>query len=277
LIVIQPVSILFIVCFESTGDSQEVAACMHVPLDPALVDSCRQFSERLLLDSFCVTISIRLASIGSGQPTNGSKPVQGNRTNELRLIAFASIVAILTSACAGGDGGSSSGNDDVTTPVEPTSPTMAKEVLISELMIDPALPVNLGEWFEIHNPGVNKLNLRDCVFMDARSGNFIINTDLIIESGGYKTFATSNSPDHVFVPDVIYDRIALTLNKQADILTLSCNGIAIDSRNYTFTNRRQSSALSDNGNGIWCDTVANIYIYNLGSDKGTPGTANRDC
>jgi hypothetical protein len=77
--------------------------------------------------------------------------------NELRLIVFASIVAILTAACAGGDGGSGSGNDDVTTPVEPTSPTMAKEVLISELMIDPALPVNLGEWFEIHNAGNHKL------------------------------------------------------------------------------------------------------------------------
>jgi hypothetical protein len=224
---------------------------------------------------FCVTISIRLASSGSGLSTNRSKPLQGNRMNELRLIVFASIVAILTSACAGGDGGSGSGNDDVTTPVEPSSPIMAKEILISELMIDPALPVNLGEWFEIQNPGVNKLNLRDCVFMDARSGNFIINTDLIIEPGEYKTFATSDSPNHVFIPDVIYDRNDLTLLISTDTLTLSCNGIAIDSRNYTFTNRSQSSALSDNGNGIWCNNVADIY--NIGTDKGTPGTANRDC
>ncbi len=249
---------------------------MYVPLNSALVDSYRQMSERLLLDRFCVTISIRLALIGSGLSTNRSKTVQGNRMNELRLIAFSFIVAILTSACAGGDGGSGSDNDDVTTPVEPSSPTMAKEILISELMIDPALPVNLGEWFEIHNPGANKLNLRDCVFMDARSGNFIINTDLIIEPGGYKTFATSDSANHVFVPDVIYDRFALTLSKQADILTLTCNGIAVDSRNYTFTNRSQSSALSDNGNGngIWC--ANRVDRYN-GTDTGPPGTVNRDC
>ena len=124
---------------------------------------------------FCVSISIRLASNGSGLSTNRSESLQGNRMNELRLIAFAFIVAILTSACAGGDSGS--GNDDVTTPVEPSSPTMRDEILISEIMVVPALPPNLGEWFEIHNLGANKINLRDCVFMDARSGNFIINTD----------------------------------------------------------------------------------------------------
>ena len=192
--------------------------------------------------------------------------------NELRLIAFAFIVAILTSACAGGDSGS--GNDDVTTPVEPSSPTMRDEILISEIMVVPALPPNLGEWFEIHNPGANKINLRDCVFMDARSGNFIINTDLIIEPGGYKTFAASDSANHVFLPDFIYGGSGLALKSPADILTLTCSGIAIDSRNYTIAQGGRSSALSDNGNGIWCANLVDRYN---GTDRGTPGTANRDC
>jgi hypothetical protein len=122
--------------------------------------------------------------------------------------------------------------------------------------------------------GTISLHLQDCVFENDAGGNFSIGFELIIEPGEYKTFATSNSASHVFIPDVIYDRAVLTLNISADILTLSCNGIAIDSRNYTFTNRGQSSALSDNGNGMWCPN--RVDRYNA-TDTGTPGTANRDC
>jgi hypothetical protein len=110
------------------------------------------------------------------------------------------------------------------------------------------------------------------VFQDDGGGNFIIGFELIIQPGGYKTFATS--ANHVFFPDVIYDRIALTLNSPADTLYLTCNGIAIDSRNYTFTNRSQSSALSNDGNGMWCANLVDRYN---GTDTGTPGTANRNC
>ena len=189
------------------------------------------------------------------------------------MLALASFVAIFTTACGGGDGGSGSdsGNDITSTEVIP-SPTTAKEILFSELMIDPALPVNLGEWFEIQNPGNRKLNLQGCVFEDDAGGNFSIGFDLNIEPGGYKTFAASDNP--AFVPDVIYDRIALTLNNPADTLYLTCNGIAIDSRNYTFTSRSRSSALSDNGNAMWCDDRVNRYN---GTDAGTLGSANIDC
>jgi hypothetical protein len=246
---------------------------MHVPLDPALVDSCRQVCERLLLDSFCVTISIRLASSGNRFSQYRSKPLQGHMMNKIRLIGYVSFIAIFTAACSSGDGGSGSDSDDDDTPIEVIpSPTMAKEVLISELMIDPALPVNLGEWFEIQNPGNRMLNLQGCVFEDDGGGNFSIGFDLIIKPGGYKTFATS--ANHLFFPDVIYDRIALTLNNPADTLYLSCNGIAIDSRTYPLPTRSQSSALSNNGNAMWCDDRVNRYN---GTDAGTPGSANIDC
>jgi hypothetical protein len=194
--------------------------------------------------------------------------------NKIRLIGYVSFIAIFTAACGGGDGGSGSDsdNDDVTTPVEPSSPTIAKEILISEIMVVPTLPVNLGEWFEIQNPGANKLNLRDCVFVDDRGGNFIVNVDLIIEPGGYKIFAIS--ANQMFLPDFIYSGTGLTLNNPADILTLTCNGIAIDSRNYTLATKGLSSGLSNNGNGMWCDEL--VIKYN-GFDTGTPGSANRDC
>jgi hypothetical protein len=191
--------------------------------------------------------------------------------NELRLLVFASIVAILTSACGGGGSGSGSGNDDVTTPVEPSSPTMSKEILISELMVNPSTLANsLGQWFEVHNPGASELNLRDCVFSNTAIIGFNINFDMIIDAGEYLTFAISAIPG--FVPDFNYNVSGLTLIIPADILTLTCNGIVIDSRNYTFTSSGRSSALSNNGNAKWCDDRVNPY----NGDTGTPGSANID-
>jgi len=192
--------------------------------------------------------------------------------NEIRMLAFTSFVAIFAVACSS-DGGSASDSVDDDTPVAIiSSPTVAKDILFSEVMVVPALPVNLGEWFEIQNPGAIELNLRDCVFEDDASGNFSINLDLIIEPGGYMTFAIS--ANHVFLPDFIYSGSGLTLKNPADTLYLTCNGVAIDSRNYTFTRGGQSSALSNNGNAKWC--VDQINRYN-GTDRGTPGSANEDC
>ena len=197
--------------------------------------------------------------------------------NEIRLIALVSFVAILTSACGGSDGGggSNSGNDDVTTPVEPSSPTMAEDIAFSELMVNPnTLDNSLGQWFEVRNPGVRELNLRDCVFSDAATSNFSIDSDMFIDAGEYLTFAISANPG--FVPDLNFNGSGLTLTIPADILTLTCNGIVIDSHNYTISSPGSSSSLSNNkGNVKWCDDMGSI-ILGL-SDTGTPGLANINC
>ncbi len=76
-----------------------------------------------------------------------------------------------------------------------------------------------------------------------------------------------------FVPDINYNGTGLTLDNPADILTLTCNGIVIDSRNYTLASSGSSSSLSNNGNAKWCDNLVNIY----NGDSGTPGAANINC
>jgi hypothetical protein len=194
--------------------------------------------------------------------------------NEMRMLAFASFVAIFAVACGGGGGGGSgsdSDNDDTPIDVIP-SPTMAKEVLFSELMINPSTLADvLGEWFEIRNPGIEKLSLQNCVFSDAVLSSFIINFDLIIEAGEYLTFAISPNPG--FVPDIDYNGTGLTLDNAADTLILTCNGILIDSRNYSLSSNGSSSSLSNNGNAKWCDDLINNY----NGDTGTPGFANIDC
>ena len=192
--------------------------------------------------------------------------------NKIKMIALASFVAIFTVACGDGESGSGSGNDGTTIVTIP-SPTMARDILFSELMIDPDSRLDaLGEWFEIQNVGADKLSLQGCVFSDAVSSAFSINFDLIIEPGEYLTFAISANPG--FAPDIDYNGTGLTLDDFGDTLTLTCNGIAIDSRQYTMSSIGRSSALSNNGNAMWCDDQVNPYAP---GDTGTPGLANIDC
>jgi hypothetical protein len=194
--------------------------------------------------------------------------------NELRVLAFVSFIAIFTASCSDGDGGSGSDSDIDDPPVEVVpSPTMAKDILISELMIDPIFISDFnGEWFEIQNPGTDKLNLRDCVFSNDVTNNFGINFDLFIEADEYVTFAISANPG--FVPDINYAGTGLTLGNTIDTLTMTCNGIEIDSRQYTMSSSGSSSSLSKDDPAKWCDDMGSIY--GLG-DTGTPGSANIVC
>jgi hypothetical protein len=193
--------------------------------------------------------------------------------NEIRMIVLASFVAIFTMACGGSDGGSGSdsGNDDTLIEAVP-SPTMAKEILFTEIMANPDSRLDaIGEWFEIQNPGPDKLSLQNCVFMD-KINAFFINFDLEIEPGEYLTLAISTNPG--FTPDISYAGTGLTLDNTADTLTMTCNGIVIDRRQYTMPSSGRSSGLSNDSTGVWCDELAEGYN---GTDKGTPGAANRTC
>ena len=196
--------------------------------------------------------------------------------NETRLIAYASLIAIFMVGCDSIEDATTSESDIDDTPIAIIpGPTVARDILFSELMSNPDFLLdNLGEWFEIRNPGTAKLNLRDCVFSNAATNNFGINFDLFIEADEYVTFAISENPGLGFVPDINYIGTGLTLDNLADTLTLTCNGIVIDSRSYTIPSSGRSSALSNNGNAKWCDDLVNLYNP---VDKGTPGAANINC
>jgi hypothetical protein len=161
--------------------------------------------------------------------------------------------------------------DNGITPVIP-SPTAAGEVLLSELMADPStLSDLLGEWIEVRNASATEFNLRDCVFSDAASVNFVVDVDLIIGAGEYRTFSRGANPG--FTADFSYGSSGLTLDNSGDTVTLTCNGVAIDSRTYINPIPGNSSALSNDGNGKWCIDLVNIY----NGDRGTPGAANINC
>jgi hypothetical protein len=191
----------------------------------------------------------------------------------IRRIMLIAILAIVAVACS--SSGSDSGSDDInddddTNDVTPT-PTRAGDILFSELMADPDVLLDtIGEWIEIQNPTTGSLNLIGCVVSVANTSNFVIGIDVEIPAGEYLTFASSLNPG--FVPDFVYSG-GLTLSNVADTITLTCNGVTIDLRNYTMTAGGQSSALSNDGSGKWCIDQVNFY----NGDRGTPGAANGNC
>lgn len=187
----------------------------------------------------------------------------------MKQIAFAILLSSVLAACS--SSGSVSSDDDDPTTVIP-SPTAAGEVIFTEIMADPAtLADALGEWFEVQNAATRAFNLLDCVLGDFAGGNFLVDVDLVIGVGEYRTFSSGASPG--FAPDFNYNG-SLILENFGDTVTLTCNGIEIDSRSYLNPTTGNSSALSNDGNGNWCDDTGNFYFF---SNSGTPGEANIDC
>lgn len=191
----------------------------------------------------------------------------------IRLLLAAAIVS-LSMGCSSSSSDSSGDDDDDAGTDVPTSPTAFGAIRFNEVMANPdSLSESQGEWFEVRNPTSSKLNLRNCVFSNAATNNFTVNTDLQIIPGGLRTFAVSASPG--FTPDYDYSGSGLTLNNNGDTLTLTCNGITIDTRTYAaaVAQSGRSSALSRDGNGKWCFDLGNLY----NGDTGTPGAANVIC
>lgn len=194
----------------------------------------------------------------------------------LTRLLLAAAIAMLAAGCSS----SSSDSDDDGDNGEPpenevgVTPTRAGEILINEFMARPdALRDAEGEWFEVINPTDTRFNLRDCVFSIADTSNFIVDIDLEIDAGELRTFAISDMPG--FTPDFNYNG-AFPLNNFSDTLTLTCNGVTIDSHTYIAAEvaSGRTSSLSSDGSGKWCLDRANIYFL---GDKGTPGGTNVVC
>jgi hypothetical protein len=190
----------------------------------------------------------------------------------IKAVFVCCLAAHVTACSSSGSGDTGDTTDTGPTPVIP-SPTVAGEILLSELMANP-VTINdaIGEWIEVRNASATEFNLRDCVFSDAASGNFVVDVDLIIGAGEYRTFSRGATPG--FTPDFNFNNSGLTLDNSGDTVMLTCNGVEIDSRSYINSAAGSSSALSDDGNGKWCDDLTNIYF---GGNSGTPGAANIVC
>ncbi len=163
----------------------------------------------------------------------------------------------------------------------------AGELVITEVMQNPlAVDDTLGEYVELHNPSlVESFQLLGCTMEDAGGDSITIETDLVIDAGGYVVLARTDTPG--FTPDYVYGPgNGFQLSNTEDEVRIVCAGTTVDEviydENLMWPDPTGASMQLDPGS---LDTAANDLPENwcesfndLGNgDLGTPGTANVGC
>ncbi len=184
----------------------------------------------------------------------------------------------LDAALLPGDAASASGATD---PAAAQTPTRVGELVITELMIDPASTSDTtGEWVELYNASSAKLTLRECVLADQAQKPHMLAGELVVAAGAYATIARSLHAG--FVPGTT---AAFSLANTAGRLALACRGIEIDSVAYDKAqgfsvakgaslqlDPAQLDAASNDHASAWC-----LATQSYGPELGTPGRRNSGC
>jgi len=146
------------------------------------------------------------------------------------------------------------------------------DLLITEVMANPAaLSDTLGEWFELHNPTDQEINLRGYSIGDDGARRHSFDSDLLILPGEFFTLARSPSPG--FAADYVYNNF--TLSNSADEIVLRDEFAELLRLDYGagFAEPGHSREL------LQLPMLASNYGLTLASlsygagDIGTPGTA----
>ncbi len=173
------------------------------------------------------------------------------------------------------------------------------EIVINEIMINPAGNESAAEWFELYNTTSETRDLNGCSVSDGE-GTYTWSTSTIIQPGQYFVLCYDDT-DASAPPtcDTVYGSSAgsLQLSNSGDNLELSCGGTIIDAvpgsgkwsggfdrngQSQEF-NTRGGDPATENDNtdkcgstDYWCDTPKDAAYNYAGSEYGTPGAKNTD-
>jgi hypothetical protein len=166
-------------------------------------------------------------------------------------------------------------------------PTVAGQIVITELMHDVTGVEDQGEWFEVYNPSTTvTYDLMNCVIADVSGLTVSITTPFVMPPGSFKTLAISSSPG--FTPDFVYGTTIKFDNDNADQASIRCGSVDIDTFAYAMVDAQMGTAHSfsldpdhysaaDNDvRANWCLGVT-AYVFGTSTDYGTPGAANPQC
>jgi cysteine-rich repeat protein len=160
-------------------------------------------------------------------------------------------------------------------------------LIITELLPDPAaVPDQTGEWVEVHNPGVQDLDLRGIDLRSGRESHPIAGgSPVLVPAGGFLLLgASANAADNGgIVPGYVYDSIRLS--NQADGVALVCGDLVIDGMSWVpassplaagrslALDRSGFDATRNDDAAYWC---RGSEAFGAG-DRGTPGADNPPC
>jgi lamin tail-like protein len=196
----------------------------------------------------------------------------------LRTFAAAVAAVALLSSCGGG-GGYGGGGAPTGSGFTPTP----GDLVITEVMANPAGTETSKEWFEVLNRSVYALNLEGLV-VTSGADTFTVPAGVSIPSGAYFVFASSNdtTANAGLTPvNVVYGS-ALTLANTSITITLTYMGTPLDSVSFATTTDGASLTLavskqdptSNDNIANWCTSTTG---YGDTTQKGSPGATDANC
>jgi hypothetical protein len=181
----------------------------------------------------------------------------------------------------GGTAGTGSGGAGV-------MPTVAGQIVISELLHDVPGSDDNSEWYEIYNPSTTvTYNLMGCQASD-RNSPVPITTPLVVPPGAFRTLGIV--ADVGFMPDFVYGAGIKFDSNAPDSARILCNGIEIDvfaydmsdatditNSGHTFSvDPRHYTSTENDLRANWC-LGTTPYMMGTNTFYGTPGAPNPQC
>jgi len=163
------------------------------------------------------------------------------------------------------------------------------DVVITELLPDPAGTDTGQEWVELHNPGHSVMDLRGLLLYAARSDGsqeraYLFEESVPVEARGYVVLGDVRSgplPAHVHHS---YSDTLGSLGNSGGLIGLRCGDVVVDEVRYTgpirssvsriYDGRLAPDATDNDEPGRWCDAPP---LASGSGPRGSPGAANPPC
>ncbi len=210
-------------------------------------------------------------------------------TDDLCDDAAKTCTHIHNAVCKDTIGGGDSSGPDGSTPDGPS--LVAGDLVVTEIMYNPyaggTISDTAGEWFEIYNNTDKSFDLGGVVVSDGSKDSFTIASGSVIAAKGYFVLGISADTTTNGGVTVTYAYAKqMTLNNTFDTISLTSNGVLVDSVTYDITKgwpnvngvtlslSPSSTTASGNDDPVnWCGATSALS----GGDKGTPGAVNDAC
>lgn len=186
-----------------------------------------------------------------------------------RHLRSATTALVITSLVAAGTAGAKPG---------PAGPPPV--IVITEVMTNPSVVLDSrGEWFEVHNPGADAVDLAGWTITDEQSDTHVVGKGLVVPAGGYAVLARVGDPGrNGGIPaSYAYGEDLVLLNNPDRLVLLAPDGTEVDRVDWGTAGfpwpRGRSMGLvdpaDDNAVGAnWCLSTTAMPGGDLGSPLG---------
>ncbi len=175
-----------------------------------------------------------------------------------------------TTVMARGDLGSPGAANRCTLTVHP--------LVITEILQNPGATSDYaGEWFEVHNPGTEPVDMNGYTIKDDDHDHFVVDGTVVVPAGGYALFGASATANGSVALDFAYGDGMRLYNDSDELVIADRDGVQVDrvrwddGRTFPDPNGASMSLADPNADNAlgenWCTATTAWAV----GDQGTPG------